>query len=107
MEKKMLSMGDLLAKKGVDINNNLAGLIINRMVPDTSGQKRMGIEAVSADGKVTKRFEVGFKYLEEGFAYENEKGDTIIADGFEITKIQGRDVAIKSGSNQRESKFAW
>lgn len=107
MEKKVLSMGDLLAAKGVSIDNSLAGLIITKIVPDASGQKKVGIEAKTADGKNTKRFECGYKVLEMGFAFENDKGEQVINDGFELQVIQGRNVAIKTGSNNRESKFNW
>ena len=106
MEKKELSMSALLANKGVDISNQLGGLIVQEIAPNADGQKKVAMRAQTADGKIVKEFEVGFKLL-DGFAYENEVGENVINDGFEITRIGDRNVAIKSGSNNSSSNFTW
>lgn len=106
MEVKKLSMSALLANKGVDISNQLGGLIVTEIAPNADGQKKVAMRAQTADGKITKEFEVGFKLLDE-FAHENEAGETVINEGHEMTKIGDRWVAIKSGTNNSSSNFAW
>ena len=103
---KALSLGELLQKKGIDTATNIAGMTLVKIVPDENSSNRFGMMLVSKDGKTTKTVEVGRKVLEMGIVLEDEAtGEMTIADGFEIAKIDGRDVAIKTGSNNRASKF--